>query len=83
MNTGKVDVIFKIGMLIFAFVFLLLFYFSIENQRYQFHQQDDIYVFDSKTGITYFLFEADKEAGKPTQWVKISPFEKKEVIPFK
>lgn len=86
MNTGKLDIIFKMGVLIFALVFLILFYFSMHNQRYQYQKVDfsdcKNIVFDSKTGAIYTLV-VDKETGDGTEWRKLSPFEKIEHIPFK
>lgn len=73
---------FKLTIIICIIIYLILYYQSTLNHRYQYHQKDnDIVIFDTKKGEMYLLLPGkDKE---PSQWVKVSPFSKREWIPLK
>jgi len=72
-NNIVVDVIFKLGLLIAFALFFVLFYSTVDNQRYRYIEQSinnfHPLVFDSKTGYIYGM--NDKGV-----LIKYSPIEK-------
>jgi len=65
-----VDKIFKIGLLVVLTFFLLLFYSSLQKDRYQVvtEYEGNIGIFDTRQGVVYML---DVESD---QWTVIKPF---------
>ena len=54
---SKLDVFFKLGVLLIATFFLSLFYISIDNQRYSFHEMATGMngILDSRTGMLFMV----------------------------
>jgi len=65
-----VDKIFKMGLLVVLFLFLFLFYSSLQRDRYQVitEYEGNIGIFDTRQGVVYML---DVETD---QWTVIKPF---------
>lgn len=79
-----IDYVFKIGLLILGAVALLLFYFSIEANRYSYHPLEysdcQIMIFDKNTGTIYLRVKIkDKNAA---YWYTTSPFQVKSQDPL-
>ena len=74
---------FKLIIIICIITYLIIYYQSTLNNRYQYHHDGSSeIVFDTKKGEMYiFAPGKDKE---PSDWVKVSPFSKKgfEFIPL-
>ena len=76
MKPEYTNITVKTLFVVFAVVFLWLFYQSSENKRYEFHRVNDesslLYIFDSRTGIMYISSEeaALVEHGK---WMTVDP----------
>jgi hypothetical protein len=77
-----IDRFFKITIIICIIIYLIIYYQSTLNHRYQYHQATDgqyIKIFDTKKGEIYiFASSKDKE---PSGWLKISPFSKTDLKP--
>jgi len=72
---------FKLIIFICIVIYLVIYYQSTLNHRYQYHVEDENpVIFDTKKGEMY-MFMSGKDK-KPSEWVKVSPFSKSESIPF-
>jgi len=50
------DIIFKMGLLILGFMFVVVYFLSSHNGRYQHTQTEtNVVVFDTRTGISYTI----------------------------
>jgi hypothetical protein len=76
-----INSLFKLTIIICIIIYLIIYYQSTLNHRYQYHATDpDHVIFDTKKGEMYVLLQGEDK--KPAQWVKVSPFSKRESIPF-
>jgi len=74
--------LFKITIIICFIIFLIIYYQSTLNQRYQYYNwENNIVFFDTKKGEMYVLNLGDKEPAK--QWIMVSPFSEIKAIPLK
>ncbi len=69
------DKIFKVGLIILALIFLLLYYQNSQVGRFQYIKPDDdntiFAIVDTKTGVTYLLGSSDDE--KQPKWMVVDP----------
>lgn len=81
---ATINRMFKVTVLICIIIYLIIFYQSTLNHRYQFfHDFDDqsVLIFDTKKGEMYvFVLSKGNEL---SYWRKMSPFSKSESIPLK
>jgi len=67
---GIVDFVLKISIIIGIIVFIFVYW---NKDRYEY--RNDYMIFDKQTGTIYSL--------QDRTWVKVSPFSKTEVIPYR
>lgn len=80
---GLKDGLFKLTLIICLITYLIIYYQSTLNNRYQYYPKtgnEHMLIFDTKKGEMYFWFPGKDNS--PSQWFKVSPFSKSEVIPF-
>jgi hypothetical protein len=74
--------LFKITIIVCFIIFLIIYYQSTLNQRYQYYNGNkDIVVFDTKKGEMYVFSIGDKEF--ENRWFRVSPFSESKAIPVK
>ena len=70
--------LFKITIIVCFIIFLIIYYQSTLNQRYQYYNwENNIVFFDTKKGEMYAL------SMKDGIWIKLSPFSESKAIPIK
>ncbi len=73
-----IDKIFKMGLLIVLIIFLVLFYSSLQKDRYQVltEYEGSIGIFDTRAGVIYML-DIEKD-----QWSEIKPSTSSQTISY-
>jgi len=77
---------FKLIIIICVIIFLVIYYQSTLNNRYQYHLGLDdavCIIFDTKKGEVYALVKANEDKKQLSYWARVSPFSKREFIPDK
>jgi hypothetical protein len=75
---------FKLIIIICIITYLIIYYQSTLNNRYQYHHDQtltEMQIFDTKKGEIYWF---DSTSDKTSSfWIKMSPFSKTDAIPVK